>query len=111
MAILQSLCHPHIVPFTDFFEERDYFYMVIEMMDGGDVFDRIVQRTHYSEKNARDLSIALLNTVKYIHERGIAHRDLKPQNLLLARCDDDSYIKVADFGFAKQVHTLKSLTA
>ena len=65
--------------------------MVIEMMDGGDGFDCIVQRTHYSEKNARDLSIALLYAVKYIHERGVALHDLKPQNLLLAPRDDHPY--------------------
>lgn len=109
VAILQSLEHPNIVGIHDFFEEKDYFFLVMELMNGGDVFDRIVKRTHYTEKDARDLAKCLLGAVAFMHSHGVAHRDLKPQNLLLANLDDDADMKVADFGFAKRVHTPKSL--
>lgn len=83
VAILQSLVHKTIVQLVDFYEEKDYFFLVMDYMTGGDVFDRIVEKNHYTEKDARDLVKILLKAVKFMHDHGVAHRDLKPQNLLL----------------------------
>jgi serine/threonine protein kinase len=84
VAILQSMSNRHIIQILDFFEEKDYFFMVMDYMRGGDVFDRIVEKNQYTEKDARDLSISLLKAVCFLHQQGVAHRDLKPQNLLLS---------------------------
>ena len=73
------------------------------MVEGGELFDRIVSKTHYTEKEARDLVKLFLVTMDYMHKMGIVHRDLKPENLLLVSDSDDSDIKIADFGFAKKV--------
>lgn len=109
VSILQSLSHYHVVQLFDFMEEANHFYLVMELMGGGDLFERIVTKEMYTEKDAREVAKALLSAVDYIHQRGVAHRDLKPQNLLLATRDNDTYMKVGDFGFAKRVHTPKSL--
>ncbi len=55
----------------------------MELVVGGDLFDRIIQKGKFSERNARHVMRQLLNAVKYLHERGIVHRDLKPENILL----------------------------
>jgi len=102
--------HDHILSIIDFFDEEDYYYLVMEDMEGGDVFDRILQKQRYTENDARELAQFLLEAVNYLHKKGIAHRDLKPQNLLLKSKDDDALIKIADFGFACRVHTPMSLT-
>jgi calcium/calmodulin-dependent protein kinase (CaM kinase) II/calcium/calmodulin-dependent protein kinase I len=109
VAILQSLVHPNILKLHDFFEESPRFYIVMELMQGGDVFDRIVQKTQYTELDARELISTLLEAIEFIHSRRVAHRDLKPQNLLLETIENDNIIKVSDFSFARRVHTPKSL--
>jgi calcium/calmodulin-dependent protein kinase I len=86
VAIMNHLDHPHIVNVVDFFEEPDYYFIVMELMAGGDLFDRIVDMVQYTEKDARDLAKILLEAVEYMHSSGVAHRDLKPQNLLLQVC-------------------------
>jgi serine/threonine protein kinase len=63
-----------------------YIYIVTELVAGGELFDRIVAKTHYTEKEARDLVKMFLETMMYMHEAGVVHRDLKPENLLL--CSD-----------------------
>mmetsp|Transcript_75791 Transcript_75791/g.148780 ORF Transcript_75791/g.148780 Transcript_75791/m.148780 type:complete len:379 (+) Transcript_75791:44-1180(+) len=100
VAILGKLNHPNITRLVDFFEEEQYYYVVLEYLDGGELFDRIVKKTYYSEKEARDLVFTVLKAIKYCHDQNIVHRDLKPENLLLASKNDDSNIKLADFGFA-----------
>jgi serine/threonine protein kinase len=110
LAVLKSLKHKYIIDIIDFFDEDDSFYLVMERMEGGDVFDRIMDMKQYTEKDARDLSRALIEAVACMHQSGIAHRDLKPQNLLLKSKEDNSDIKLADFGFACKVHTPQSLT-
>jgi calcium/calmodulin-dependent protein kinase I len=110
VAILASLNHPHIVPIIDFFDEKDCYFIVMELMSGGDLFDRIGEKKTYSEADARDLIVKMLKAVAYCHIRKIAHCDMKPKNLLLMSDDNDSFIKLADFGFAARVHETKSLT-
>jgi calcium/calmodulin-dependent protein kinase I len=107
---MSSLSHPHIVPLIDFFEEKDCYFLVMELMSGGDLFDRIGKKKTYSEEDARELSTKMLKAMAYCHAHKIAHCDMKPKNLLLMSEDNDSYIKLADFGFAARCHTHKCLT-
>jgi serine/threonine protein kinase len=110
VGILKELNHVHIIRLYDFFEEPSTYYLVLERMRGGELFDRIVAKAYYNEKEARDTCKILLEAVKYCHDRHIAHRDLKPENLLLLSENDDSAVKIADFGFAKKVLKKNSLT-
>jgi serine/threonine protein kinase len=103
VGILRELDNPNITKVHDFFTEKTNFYVVMELLQGGELFDRIVQKSFYNEKEARDLVCLLLTTLKYLHDRNIVHRDLKPENLLLKSLDNDSDIKLADFGFATKV--------
>lgn len=72
--VMQRLNHPNIVKMFDFYEEPQNFYMVLECIEGGELFDRIVKKTVYNEKEARDLVVILLNAIKYMHDRNIVHR-------------------------------------
>ena len=74
VKLLRSLEHPNIVGTYDFFEEPDRFYLVMEKISGGELFDRIVAKTFYTEKEARDLVLTLLGALKYLHDKNIVHR-------------------------------------
>eukprot|EP01039_Chlorochromonas_danica_P003257 gene3257-3568_t len=106
IQILSELDHPHIIKLFETFDEGSDFYIVTELVEGGELFDRIVSKAHYTEKEARDLIKIMLETMDYMHKAGVVHRDLKPENLLLCTETDDSDIKIADFGFAKRVKDL-----
>jgi calcium/calmodulin-dependent protein kinase I len=86
IAVLQELHHPNIIRLYDVFEEKDYYYLVTEKMMGGELFDRIVQKSYYNEKEARDVCVILFKAIEYCHQHQVAHRDLKPENLLLLVC-------------------------
>jgi calcium/calmodulin-dependent protein kinase I len=98
--IIQSLNHPNIIKCYHFYDEPTVFYIILEYVTGGELFDRIVEKSHYTEKEARDLVELILLIVKHCHDRDIVHRDLKPENLLLVSVDDDEAVKLADFGMA-----------
>ena len=100
---LKSVTHPNIVCLEETFQDEGHFYLVMELVSGGELFDRIVERDHYTEREARDLVRVLLDAIACCHDAGIAHRDVKPENMLLVSHDDDWNIKLADFGFAKRV--------
>ena len=110
IIVLRELEHQHIIRLYDVYEEKSFWYLVTEKMTGGELFDRIVSKSFYNEKEARDVCKILFEAIGYCHTNAVAHRDLKPENLLLKSEDNDSEIKIADFGFAKKVLTPNSLT-
>lgn len=109
ISILKSIENPHVIYLYDVFDDKSYYYLVTELMLGGELFDRIVAKSSYNEKDARDVCKILYSALQYCHSKGIAHRDLKPENLLLMSKTDDKNIKIADFGFAKRVTGSKCL--
>jgi calcium/calmodulin-dependent protein kinase I len=74
---------PNVVKFEDCFEEETLCYLVLELLPGGELFERIIQKGVYMEQEARDSCRCILSALDYMHDRRIVHRDLKPENLLL----------------------------
>jgi serine/threonine protein kinase len=107
--ILTSIKHERICPLFDFFIEPDHYFIVIEYMEGGDVFDRIGKLKNYNEEVARNLVFKMLQALEYLHQNNIAHCDLKPKNLLLRTVDNDESVVLADFGFASRFYSPNSL--
>lgn len=110
VAVLDQLKHDNIIQINEFFEDNDHFYLLMERMRGGDVFDRLMRLKRYPEADARALAKRLISAVAYFHKEGIVHRDLKPQILLLKTKDEGTDIKITDFGFACRAREPQSLT-
>ncbi|GBG84055.1 hypothetical protein CBR_g37930 [Chara braunii] len=92
--------HPNIVTFQGAYEDSNDVHLVMELCEGGELFERIVQRGHYSEKAAAGLIRTIVGVVEQCHSLGVMHRDLKPENFLLANRSDDSPLKTIDFGLS-----------
>lgn len=107
---LQQLTNcEQIVTLYDVFDEPDHTILVLELMDGGDLIDKILEKQNYTEYDAKEVSRKLLKGVAYCHNRKIAHRDLKPENILLKKAESDTDVKLCGFGFAKIVTYPNSL--
>ncbi|KAB2092260.1 hypothetical protein ES319_A02G017200v1 [Gossypium barbadense] len=92
--------HPNLVSYKDAFEDDEAVYLVMELCRGGELFDRIVAKGHYTERAAAKVIKTILEIVKVCHEHGVIHRDLKPENFLLADESETAPIKVIDFGLS-----------
>ena len=109
VAIMRLLNHTNVVQMKEVFEDRIKMYLVMELVEGGELFDRIRTKKVFSEFTAFHVTRQLLQTVKYIHEVGIVHRDIKPENILLSDDSEVPTIKLADFGLSKLVGPNDSL--
>ena len=84
VAILQKVgSHPNIVALRDVFETDDEWYLVMELVTGGELFEKLVKQGPYSEKDAARLMRQMAEAIGWLHSQGVCHRDLKPENLLL----------------------------
>ncbi|KAL3113124.1 hypothetical protein niasHT_017203 [Heterodera trifolii] len=101
IRVLKRLRHNNIVQLYDTFEEKHCVYLVMELVTGGELFDRIVAKGSYTEKDASNLIRQVLEAVSFMHDNGVVHRDLKPENLLYYNHEDDSKIMISDFGLSK----------
>ncbi|XP_060661099.1 calcium/calmodulin-dependent protein kinase type 1 isoform X2 [Drosophila nasuta] len=101
IRVLRRLTHPNIVQLLETYEDKAKVYLVMELVTGGELFDRIVEKGSYTEKDASHLIRQILEAVDYMHEQGVVHRDLKPENLLYYSPQDDSKIMISDFGLSK----------
>jgi serine/threonine protein kinase len=109
ISILSELNHSHIMKLETVVCTLSQIYLVTEYLEGGELFDRVVEKSSYTESEARDSCKIVFEALRYAHSKGVVHRDLKPENLLLQYRDSDSEIKIADFGFAKKAMSDHSL--
>lgn len=104
-SILRELQHPYIVNLVDVFVTPQAVYIVMDLLQGGDLFDRIVAKGHYTEVEARRVMRRLFSAIHYLHQdRNIVHRDIKPENILLVSRDNDVEVQLTDFGLAKALN-------
>lgn len=113
--ILKNLSHPCIIKFVDIIRHGDGgASIILEFMAGGDLLNRIVNHPlkRLTEDQARGMFYQLTHALQYLHQKGITHRDIKPDNVLLLDNSDDTLVKLSDFGLSKVVTdgtVLKSL--
>ena len=81
--------------------ESSYLFLLMEIAEGGELFDRIVHKGFYSESDAVHVIKQILDGVSYLHSKGITHKDLKPENILYDTTEDDSIVKISDFGMSE----------
>ncbi|PSS12130.1 Calcium-dependent protein kinase [Actinidia chinensis var. chinensis] len=90
--------HKNIVTIRGAYEDSLYVHIVMELCGGGQLFDQIIRRGRYSEREAAELTKIIIGVVEACHSLGVMHRDLKPDNFLLVNRDDDFSLKATDFG-------------
>ena len=89
LTILKKCSHPHIMSVLEILEDEDHFYIVSEWLEGGELFDRLVDVKAFSEQKAAYISKQVLLALNYMHKKNITHRDLKPENILLESKEKD----------------------
>lgn len=100
--ILKKLDHPCIIRVHDVVDSPDSVFIVLDLVEGGELFDKIISIGRYDEETAKLLFYQMVLAIKYLHDKGISHRDLKPENLLLSsNKENDTLIKLTDFGLSK----------
>ncbi|KAL7156767.1 hypothetical protein ABFS83_02G031000 [Erythranthe nasuta] len=93
--------HPNIVQFYDAYEDVDNFYIVMELCEGEELLDKIIRRNEkYSEDNAKEVIVQILNVVAFCHLQCIVHRDIIPENFIFTSKDENSELKAIDFGLS-----------
>uniref|UniRef100_A0A7S4DXL3 Calmodulin n=1 Tax=Lotharella globosa TaxID=91324 RepID=A0A7S4DXL3_9EUKA len=102
IAILRMAIHPFIVSMKKVYETKTEIFIVMEWLEHGDLFKEIVRRKFFKEDAARHVIQQLCSAIRYCHLRGIVHKDIKPENILVERLDDP-YIRifVTDFGLSQ----------
>ncbi|KIL88118.1 camk camk1 camk1-rck protein kinase [Fusarium avenaceum] len=83
VQIMRQLDHPNIIKLVEFSESRQYYYIVLELAPGGELFHQIVRLTYFSEELSRHVIVQVAQALEYLHEeKGVVHRDIKPENIL-----------------------------
>ncbi|XP_023541795.1 calcium-dependent protein kinase 1-like [Cucurbita pepo subsp. pepo] len=92
--------HPNVISIKGAYEDAVAVQVVMELCAGGELFDRIIQRGHYTERKAAELTRTIVGVVEACHALGVMHRDLKPENFLFVSKDEESLLKTIDFGLS-----------
>mmetsp|Transcript_14485 Transcript_14485/g.30881 ORF Transcript_14485/g.30881 Transcript_14485/m.30881 type:complete len:373 (+) Transcript_14485:46-1164(+) len=106
VSILKKMNHGNVMKMIDCYEDEEYVHIVTEKYSGGELFDKIVGNTSengcFSENAAAKIIKSLLEAVRYLHSKDIIHRDIKPENILFESADEDSDIRLIDFGLSRK---------
>ncbi|KAI8335518.1 kinase-like domain-containing protein [Chlamydoabsidia padenii] len=101
LDILKQVRHPHIVSMHALYESDTAVYIVTDLASGGELFQKILSKGAFTEKDASLLVSQILEGVAYLHNHDIIHRDLKPENLLFHTPDENANLMITDFGLSK----------
>eukprot|EP01117_Protostelium_nocturnum_P020914 TRINITY_DN972_c0_g1_i1.p1 TRINITY_DN972_c0_g1~~TRINITY_DN972_c0_g1_i1.p1 ORF type:complete len:302 (-),score=101.29 TRINITY_DN972_c0_g1_i1:101-1006(-) len=101
ISIMQKLDHPHVLSMNEVFEEERTISIVLDLITGGELFEKVVERGHFSEVDASAIVSQIVGAVAYLHSQGVVHRDLKPENLLCTTETSKVNIFVSDFGLSR----------
>lgn len=101
--IMKNLEHPCVIKMHEIVNKPDSVFMVLKFMKGGDLLNRIIRNKYLPEKTCKLFFLQICHAVKYLHAKDITHRDLKPDNILLENDDEETLLKVSDFGLSKFV--------
>jgi len=101
---LRQLDHPNIIKLHETWETDRICFLVTELCEGGELFFHITKRKHLTEAQAALVMRQAFYALCYLHNNRICHRDIKPENFLLYKEDEDSHIKLIDFGLAKMIN-------
>lgn len=101
LSILGSKSHPKIIRVIDLLEDKMNYYIVSEVVEGGELFKRLCLLESFTEEQAAHIIQQIMLGLNYLHLQSITHRDMKPENILLVSKDLDNFeIKISDLGFA-----------
>merc|ERR1712224_286974 len=101
--VMKELDHPHICKLFEFYESSRFFFFVMEHLSGGELFDRIIENGFITEKLAAQITQQAASSLRYAHGVKIAHRDMKPENIVFVDDDrDKNEIKVIDWGLSSR---------
>merc|ERR1712063_102391 len=98
--ILRQVSHPHVVKLKEIFEDDEDIILVLQLITGGELFERIVEKNFYTEEDARKVVRQILTGLEALHAKNVVHRDLKPENLLLSDKSDEADVLITDFGLS-----------
>lgn len=101
--VLCAVQHPCIVKVEDVIYGPESLHLILELMEGGDLYTRIRKEQRIPESTGKYYFLQIALAVEYLHKLGIVHRDLKPENILLSNNKEDAIVKITDFGFSKLV--------
>lgn len=103
-SITNNIKHPNLVKIYKVYEEQDKIHIILELCEGGELYDSIVKRGCYSEADAARIMKQLMSALQSLHKYNILHLDIKPENILLSSKDKDAKIVLTDFGLARMVN-------
>ena len=99
--IMENVSHPNLMHIEKVFQVGSKFYMVFPLCTGGELYEHIVRRGHFTERDAALLMRDVMSALHKLHEHDILHLDIKPENILFETMDPGATVKITDFGLAK----------
>jgi len=105
VEILRNVDHPSIINLEDVIDTPDFLFIVLELAEGGELFEKIIEKTKFNEVEAKLHFYQIASAIQYLHLKKICHRDLKPENVLLCTLNEAKpIVKITDMGLSKFVH-------
>ena len=105
IAIMRKYNHPNLLKIYEVYETENSIYIVLDLLEGGELFARLASKVYYDEEKIAKLMKNLLSALNHLHQMNIMHRDLKPENILLKSKESDTDIVIADFGLSTEITT------